>query len=166
MCYHSGTMKASTRWFKYILLNIFISALVTGTILYFYDRYQRSQANPITLPAQVSTPGQASNLADLQLQIVSVIGAGVTETEVVVIQNMGQEAVLLTGWTLKNAAGDAFTFPTVNFFPGASLQVHTAAGANSPVDFYWGRTQPAWQHGAAASLFDTSGTLRATYFIP
>jgi len=159
-------MKASTRWFNYILLNIFISALVTGVILFIYDRYQRSQLSPVVLPGQASTPGQSANPADLQLQIVSVIGAGVTETEVVVIQNKGLEAVLLSGWTLKNAAGDAFTFPTVNFYPGGSLQVHTAAGANSPVDFFWGRTQPAWQHGGSASLFDTSGNLRATYAIP
>lgn len=160
-------MKSRSRWFTYILLNIIISAAVTGSVLYLYDRYQRSQTEPViaTLIVQPS-PGVPSNYGNLQLEITSVIGAGVAGTEVVVIQNKGADSILLTDWTLRNGEGTFFTFPQVNLFKDGTVQVHTSAGANTPVDLYWGRTQSTWHSGDVASLFDTQGNLRATYGIP
>lgn len=150
----------------YILLNIIISATVIGAVLFFYDRYQRTQESPTTASVLLPTPVEQVNYGDLKLEIVSVIGAGVADTEIAVIQNKGEDAVLLTGWTLRNGEGSSYTFPQVKMFKDGIVQVHSAAGANTPVDLYWGRNQPAWVSGDTASLFDTQGFLRATYVIP
>lgn len=159
-------MKTSSRWFNYIILNIFISALVTGTLIFFYDRYQRAQQKPVSLPDLSATQGQPADNSNLQLEIVSVIGAGLAETEIVVLQNKGPEAVLLTGWIMDGSSGASFTFPSVKIFPNGILQIHSTSGADSPVDLYWGRTQPAWNSADTVSLLDTAGSLITTYTIP
>lgn len=160
-------MRSRGRWFAYILLNIIISAAITGSVLFLYDRYQRSLVEPVT-PVEIlqPTPGVPANYGDLKLEIVSVIGAGVAETETVVLQNKGQDSILLTGWVLKNSSGTSFTFPQVKMFKDVIVQVHTAAGINTPVDLYWGQNQAVWRSGDTASLYDTQGVLQASYLIP
>jgi len=160
-------MKSRSRWFSYIILNIIISATVTGSVLYLYDRYQRSLVEPVTQPEILQpTPGIPNSYGDLQLEIVSVIGAGVAETEIVVLQNKGQDSILLTGWVLKNGNGASFTFPQVKMFKDVIVQVHTSAGVDTPVDLYWGQNQAVWRSGDTVSLVDTQGVLRASYVIP
>ena len=156
-------MKTRRRLFYYILLNIFISASVTGTILFFYDRMQRSIGSPAS---STSLPVLATASGEISLQILSVVGAGVPASEMVVIQNNGPEAVILTGWHLQDGESNIYTFPQLSLYPGGSVQVHTAAGADSAVDLYWGRQTPVWGSGEAVTLFDPQGTLRALYQIP
>jgi hypothetical protein len=167
VCAIIRTMRSRGRWFDYILLNIIISAAVTGTVLFLYDRYQRSLVEPVTPPEILQpTPGVPANYGDLKLEIVSVIGTGVAETETVVLQNKGQDSILLTGWVLKNGSGTSYTFPQVKMFKDVIVQVHTSAGVNTPVDLYWGQNQAVWHSGDTASLYDTQGVLRASYLIP
>ena len=161
-------MKSKPRWFYYILLNIIVSAVVTLTVLYFYDNYRGTQvSSPIiaTLPSQVSQSVPV-DLSQVDLEIISVIGSGLVVTEVVVIQSKGDEAVTLTNWALINGSRTIFTFPQVKMFKDGMLQVHSAAGANTAVDLYLGRTEPAWQSGDVASIDDTQGNLVTTYLIP
>lgn len=167
LCYHTGRMKSRSRWFYFIILNIIVSATVTFAVMYYYDHYFTSTPVSIlsdTIPAPTSI--QQIEFGDVQMEIVSVIGTGVAETEVAVLRNNGQDAVLLTGWILRNSEGTSFTFPQVKMFKDGMIQVHTSAGVDSPVDLYWGRTQPVWQSGDVASLFDTQGSLRASYVVP
>ena len=160
-------MKSRTRWFYYILLNIIVSAAVTGTVIYLYDHYKGLQINPpITTALPQVTQSEPQNLGDVNLEIVSVIGSGVVVTEVVVIRNIGADAVTLTNWTLKNGQKAMFTFPQLKIFKDGILQVHSNAGANTAVDLYWGRTEPAWSSGDVASLYDSQGNLVASYLIP
>jgi hypothetical protein len=160
-------MKSNTRWFYYILLNIIVSAVVTLTVLYLYDHYKGSQvSSPIiaTLP-QVSS-SEPVDLSQVDMEIVSVIGSGVVVTEVMVIRNNGEDAVTLTDWKLMNGSKTIFTFPQVKMFKDGMLQVHSIAGANTAVDLFLGRTEPAWSSGDVASIVDTQGNLAATYVIP
>lgn len=161
-------MKSRSRWFTFILLNIIVSATVTGAVLYYYDHYYKSTPTPILIATSPSPTSVQQGVVsdDVQLEIVSVIGTGVAETEVVVIQNMGTDSVLLTNWILRNGEGTFYTFPQVSLFKDGTVQVHTSAGANTPVDLYWGRTQSTWHSGDTAALFDTQGNLRATYIVP
>ncbi|MFH2038235.1 MAG: lamin tail domain-containing protein [Chloroflexota bacterium] len=160
-------MKNRSSWFTFILLNIIVSATVTFAVLYYYDNYYKSSPPP-TLSASVPSPTSVEQvtIGDVQLEIVSVIGSGVAETEIAVLQNKGEDAVLLTNWILRNGDGTSYTFPQVKMFKDGIVQVHTSAGADTPVDLYWGRSQPVWHSGDVASLFDTQGNLRATYLIP
>ena len=160
-------MKTRSRWFYFIILNIIVSATVTFAVLYYYDHYYRSTPQPsqsASIPSPTSI--QQVDLGDVQMEIVSVIGAGVAEIEIAVLQNKGENAVLLTSWILRNGEGTSYTFPQVKMFKDGIVQVHTGTGVDSAVDLYWGRTQPVWHSGDVASLFDTQGNLRATYVIP
>lgn len=160
-------MKSRSRWFYFIILNIIVSATVTFAVLYYYDHYYKS--TPVaTLSASIPSPTSMEqvDLGDVKMEIVSVIGAGVAETEMAVLQNKGENAVLLTGWILRNSEGASYIFPQVKMFKDAIVQVHTSTGVDSAVDLFWGRAQPVWISGDVASLFDTQGNLRATYLIP
>lgn len=155
-------MRTRRLWF-YLLLNALVSACVTGGILYFYDRHQRSSCTP--LPPLVGGNTPVSSPA-VQLDILTVLGAGTAETEVVVIKNNGSQAVDLGGWVLRDSGDAVYTFPAITIYPQGTLQIHTGRGENTPVDLYWARASAVWEPGEIASLFDAQGVLRAVYTIP
>ena len=155
------------RLFYYVLLNIFVSAAVTGTILFFYDRSHRSApatGSAIATPAGSTAVSPAAG--EIKAGIVSVIGAGTTASEIVVVQNDSAGPLVLTGWTLKDGQGNTYVFPQLTLYPGGTLQVHTAAGQDTAVDLYWGRGSPVWSPGELASLYDAGGVARAFFRIP
>lgn len=163
-------MNSKPRWFYYILLNIIVSAIVTLTVVLLYDNYKGTQINSAiiaTLPTLPQiTQSDPVDLSQVNLEIISVIGSGVVVTEVVVIQNKGDDPVTLTNWTLNNGSRTVFIFPQVKMFKDGMLQIHSVAGANTAVDLYLGMTEPAWQSGDVASIVDTQGNLVTTYLIP
>lgn len=150
----------------YLLLNAFVSACVTGTILFFYDRAQRTEHASATVPSLPATPVPSPIAGEIKIDFISIIGAGITESEVVVIENKGDDPVVLTGWYLKGDKGNAYTFPQLTLYKGGTLMVHTATGADTPTDLYWGRTASAWQPGDKVTLYDAQGVPRAFYYIP
>ncbi len=155
------------RLFYYILLNIFVSAAVTGTILFFYDRGRSNPPVNAVVPTLDGLSAASPLAADVKANIVSVIGAGQVGSEIVVIQNDGNSQLVLSGWRLKNSQGNTYTFPQlVTLYPGGTVQVHTGTGEDTAVDLYWGRSSPAWTPGELAALYDTSGVARAFYRIP
>src|SRR5512140_1318470 len=170
MCYDSHMMDRR-RLLYYILLNVFVSACVTSTILYWYDRNYRA----VTLP-QVEIPTAAPNstatgpVATVQkgfVQIVSVIGAGTLDAEAVVVKYNGDGELDLTGWHLKDTQGsNVYTFPPFKLFKGGAVQVHTRDGTDTAIDLYWGQKQAAWTSGEAVLLSDPSGQVQDSYPVP
>ena len=79
-------MSSRRRFYGYILLNILVSACVVLAFIYVYDRYFRSSP-PVTVPP-LGTPSSGNQGGDA-LDIVSVVGAGVLETETLEIRNNG-----------------------------------------------------------------------------
>jgi hypothetical protein len=158
-------MDARRRLFSYLLINIFVSALVTGTAIFFYDRTHRANCPPTSPDLTAAT----SQSGDVNVSIVGVIGAGTVTDERVVIQNSGGSKLILTGWYLEDNKGIIYTFPQspqLTLFPGATVQVHTKAGTDSSLDLYWGRTEPVWTSGELAALYDPENIARAFYRIP
>jgi Lamin Tail Domain len=152
-------MKKRRRLVGYIFLNILVSAAVTSGLLYYYHRtYPPTCAD--TLPIATAAPG------GLQVDILSIGDPGTAASEVVTLQNSGEEAITLTGWMLKNERGSTFTFPQVTLYPGATLRVHTLSGTNTASDLYWGLTGPAWKSGELAGLYDPQNIVRSFYRIP
>ncbi len=155
----------------YLLLNVFVSACVTGGILFWYDRTYRAQLSPVP---QVAAPAQdgstpAATLepdADIPVEIVSVVGAGTLDVEVVVIRYNGEGELALANWQLKDDDGNTFTFPQLTLFPNGAVQVHTASGSDTVVDLYMGLRDPVWESGEVASLYDLQDNLRAIYRVP
>ena len=161
------------RLFLYLLLNVFVSACVTGSILFWYDRNYRATLVPIPQP---STPVQSSESAEpietlppdaqVPVEIVSVVGAGMLETEVVVVRYSGEGELGLENWQLKDENGNTFTFPQLVLYADGAVQIHTASGSETPIDLYMGRRDPIWESGEVAKLFDPQDNLRAIYRVP
>lgn len=155
-------MNPRWRLFYYLLINILVSALVAGTVIFFYDRAHPLACFPALPKAATGTPG----IGDVNVDIVGVIGAGTLADERMVIQNDGTSELILTGWTLSDNKGSTYNFPQLTLFPGVKVQVHTLAGKDSPTDLYWGRLAPVWTSGELVALYDTDSIVRAFYRVP
>jgi len=69
----------------------------------------------------------------------------------------------LSGFTIKNKAGDTFTFPAgfTLTTTRTSVQVFTGAGTNTQTELYWGQTTGKWNNTAdCAKLFNGAGSIR------
>lgn len=155
----------------YLILNVFISACVTGAILFWYDRNYRSTALSAVQPALVTNnqsapPATLNPNIDIPVEIVSVIGAGTLNAEWVVVRNAGTDPLSLSGWQLKASNRNVFIFPNLTLNGGGAVQIHTTSGTNTVIDLYWGQSNPVWQSGAEAQLLDPSGNVRAKYKVP
>lgn len=160
------------RLLLYLLLNVFVSACVTGAMLYWYDQNYRATLGPVP---QSAAPAQEENVipldmlppdADIPVEIVSVVGAGTLSAEVVVVRYNGEGELGLANWQLKDESGNNFTFPQLILYTDGAVQVHTAPGSDMVVDLYMGLRDPIWESGEVASLYDPQDNLRAIYRVP
>lgn len=159
------------RLILYLLLNVFISACVTGAILFWYDRNYRATALSPVQPVSVSNNQSSTGLSydpqvDIPVEIVSIVGAGTLSAEWVVIRNAGSEPLSLAGWQLHDANKNVFTFPNLTLNGGGAVQIHSTSGTNTVIDLYWGETEPVWQSGEQAELLDPGSNVRAVYKVP
>jgi hypothetical protein len=160
------------RLFLYLLLNVFVSACVTGAILFWYDRTYRASLAPIP---QVAAPAQGESVVpeitfqpddQVPVEIASVVGAGTLSSEVVVVRYNGEGELGLANWQLKDDDGTTFTFPKLTLYTDGAVQVHTASGSDTVVDLYMGLRDPVWESGESAKLYDPQDNLRAIYRVP
>jgi hypothetical protein len=159
------------RLLYYLLLNVFVSACVTSSILYWYDRNYRAVTLPqVSIPSASTNQGPPAAAATVQkglVQIVSVIGAGTLDAEAVVVKYNGEGELDLSGWHLKDTQGKAtYTFPAFKLFKGGAVQVHTANGTDTAIDLYWGQHNAMWQSGEAVLLTDPTGQAQDSYPVP
>jgi len=156
--------------FYYLLLNIFVSATVTGGILFWYDRNYRASlpAVPQSAPAVgAAEPVSTINPQDdIPVKISSVIGAGTLSSEIVVVKFEGEGQLDLASWQLKDEDGNIFKFTKLTLYPNGAVQIHTAIGTDTVIDLYWGIGEAVWSSGENARLFDAQGNLRAVYRVP
>jgi hypothetical protein len=156
--------------FYYLLLNIFVSATVTGGILFWYDRNYRASlpAVPQSAPAVgAAEPVSTINPQDaIPVKISSVVGAGTLSSEIVVVKYEGDGQLDLASWQLKDEDGNIFKFPKLTLYPNGAVQIHTAIGTDTVIDLYWGIGEAVWSSGENARLFDAQGNLRAVYRVP
>ena len=110
----------------YILLNIFVSASVTLTILWWHDRNMEATLPPMAAPVSSSGTTAVSVPTAQQgtVKIISVVGAGMLSVETVTIQYKGNGELDLTGWQLKDSKRQRFYFPAVQV-------VHERRGAGA-----------------------------------
>jgi hypothetical protein len=161
------------RLLLYLLLNVFVSACVTSAILFWYDRNYRSvsssAAQPAALAANQEVPAAEATLdpkADIPVEIVSVIGAGTLNAEWVVVSYKGEDQINLAKWELRDEDRNVFVFPQLILHKNGAVQVHTASGTNTVIDLYWSASNPIWESGEEAHLFDPAGNKRAVYKVP
>ncbi len=154
-------MNSRRRLVYYLLINIFVSVLVAGSIIYYYDRNHH-----VECPAVLVTVTAPQGTTGIDVNIVGVSGAGNLSDEQVVIQNNGTQQLDLTGWTLTDNQGNTYTFPRLTLFPGVKVQLHTTAGLDTPSDLYWDLSSPVWSSGELVALYDIQNIVRAFYRIP
>lgn len=161
------------RLLLYLLLNVFVSACVTSAILFWYHRNYRSVSVSAVQPAApllnqgVAAPQPTLDpKAKIPVEIVSVIGAGTLSAEWVVVSYKGEDQLNLAQWELRDEDRNVFVFPQLILHPNGAVQVHTASGTNTVIDLYWGESEPVWESGEEAQLFDPGGNLRARYQVP
>ena len=149
------------RLILYLLLNVFVSACVTGGILYWYDQNYRASSLSVVqpaLPAQVQSDGAPAVTFDPNIdspvEIVSIVGTGTLNAEWVIVRNAGLEPINLSGWSLKDENRNVFTFPNLTLNTGGAVQIHTISGTNTVIDLYWGLGDPVWSSGEEAQLLD------------
>lgn len=160
------------RLFQYLLLNVFVSACVTGAILFWYDRTYRATLAPVSqaaapaedLPAEAAVTLQPDE--QIQVEIVSVVGAGTLGAEVVVVRYNGEGELGLANWQIEDDDGNTFTFPQLTLYTNGAVQVHTASGTDTVIDLYMGLRDPIWESGESAKLYDPQDNLRAIYRVP
>ena len=152
----------------YLLLNIFVSACVTLTILYWYDRnYRAATLPPVAVPVVSSgTNVVVPTIQQGTVKIISVVGAGTLSVETVTIQYQGNGELDLTAWHLKDSNGNDFIFPPFKLFTNGAVRIHTAAGTNTAVDLYWGNNKAAWSSGENVVLTDSQGNAQDSYPVP
>ena len=160
------------RLLLYLLLNVFISACVTGAILFWYDRNYRSvglSGVQSVLPVSNQEVASAATIdpqTHIPVEIVSVIGAGTLNAEWVVVSYTGEDQINLARWELRDDDGNAFVFPQLVLHTNGAVQVHTDSGTNTVIDLYWGASDSVWESGEEAQLLDPNGTVRAVYKVP
>jgi hypothetical protein len=152
------------RWLLYLLINALVSALVTVSILYVYDRLYRNAAIPPSIATPL-TPITPAALPSNTLQVV-VLGAGKLENERVVLQYNGPLSLDLSGWRIKDEDGFVYVFPNFTLASGGAVQLHTTQGTDTPIDLFWGLPQAIWESGETLMLFDRTGTPRLNYTVP
>jgi hypothetical protein len=161
------------RLLPYLLLNVLVSACVTSAILFWYHQNYRSISQSAVQSAaplvnqNVSAPQATLDPnVDIPVEIVSVIGAGTLSAEWVVVSYTGEDQINLANWELRDEDRNVFVFPQLILHPKGAVQVHTASGTNTVIDLYWDESDPVWESGEEAQLFDPNGNLRAKYKVP
>ena len=102
------------------------------------------------------------------IEITEVIEPGNADREAVVMTNKGKQVVDLKGWTLSDAQGNTYEFPSFRLYAGGNVMVNTRMGQNgSPTvnQLYWGKVTPAWTAGETVTLKDATGTVVATFTV-
>ncbi len=123
-----------------------------------------------TLPVETAGPTETLPPASQPvIQIVSVVGAGDIEQEVVMLKRAGAGNVSMVGWKLRGEHNNTYTFPAqpeLILFKDGAVQIYTRAGTDTVTEVYWNRSKAAWNSGELIRLLDPQGTERATYRVP
>lgn len=81
--------------------------------------------------------------------------------EYVVLTNGGGDSLAMGNWTLSDAAGHTYEFPSGFTLPaGAAVTVHTGAGSNTARDLYWGAGGAVWNNGGDTATVRTANGTR------
>jgi hypothetical protein len=116
-------------------------------------------------PTRTSTPTRTEAPPDIQIAFIDFWpGGNEAQNEYVRIENHGAGPTTLTNWSLCDAQGNCFVFPSFTLGAGAKVFVRTGTGVNDVDDLYWGRSQPVWDNtGDTATLRNSGGGVMFTY---
>jgi hypothetical protein len=168
----------------YLMLNLIISAAVTLLVLSYWDARQRTNQpvdnfitrfgaclvsdtpKPTSLPALTSLPTATIPTTPV-LEVSSVVGLGVIDSEYVLINRIGEGEVWMDGWKVKDQDGHAYPFPdSLMLNKNSSIRLYTRPGLDTVLELHWGLSQPVWRSGEKVLIEDPLGNIRVEYTIP
>ncbi len=121
---------------------------------------------PVNGQAAAGGAPAASTPITQGVQISAVDGAGDLANESVLLVNESDNPFSLQGWKVERANGPSYTFGNVPLFPGGSVRLHSAAGSDTSIDFYWNQPNAVWQSGAVVQVRNAQGDVVTTYTAP
>ncbi|WP_251329469.1 lamin tail domain-containing protein [Haloplanus pelagicus] len=94
-----------------------------------------------------SVPAEAIALAEINADADGNDNENLND-EYIVLENTGDTALDLSGWTLTDAADHTYTFPAGFTLPaGRQVTIHTGRGTDTDTDLYWGQDSAVWNNG-------------------
>jgi beta-lactamase superfamily II metal-dependent hydrolase len=126
-----------------------------------------------TIPSNITVPVPSFTLPSLQVGNASSVSISAVQFnapgddtknlngEWIRLANRGDDAVLLTGWTLadRNSA-EPYRFPAFLLLPGNSVTIYSGSGVLNDTALFMGRTDPIWGNsGDLATLKDGNGNI-------
>lgn len=77
--------------------------------------------------------------------------------EYVILENVGDEALALGGWTVEDEAGKEYTFSSgFTLESGTTVALRTGSGTDTETDLYWGASNPVWNNGGDTVIIRTA----------
>lgn len=87
--------------------------------------------------------------------------------EWVCFTNYGGESSEMTRWQVRDEYGHTHIFSSFTLASGATVRLHTGAGANTQADLYWGSSSAIWNNdGDTVYLWDAAGNRVDEYLYP
>jgi hypothetical protein len=122
------------------------------------------------IPEATAGPTETPFPDDAKLiELVSVVGAGDLQQEVVLLRRIGEGNLRMVGWKLVGEHNSTYTFPEepeLTLYKDGAVQVYSGTGTDTVTEVYWNRTEAAWRSGELLRLLDPQGNERATFKIP
>lgn len=106
----------------------------------------------------IGDPLRWTEYVPASLSIASIDPDSSVDAESIRLENPGEIAIEVGGWTVESDGGETYTFPPdTTIAPGESVTVHTGTGTNLGSDHYWGQSSPVWNDAAHATVREASG---------
>ena len=171
---------------SYLLLNVVVSAATILAVLLVWDHFRPLPTVPaatplpgLSLPAASKTPAPPTPppaptetlppASTPLIEIVSVVGAGDPQQEVVMLRRLGEGNLRMTGWKLQGERNNSYVFPAAPeliLYQGGAVQLYTRAGSDTATELYMNRDQALWRSGETLRLLDAQGNERAKIAVP
>lgn len=143
-----------------IILDVPVSGIVSEAV-----SSEAQESDPLeNEPVPTATPPPAPERSIIKM--ITIVGVADLATEHIQIQSLSPEALSLEGWRLETNDGLVYNFPKITLFEHGAVDLYSRAGINSVVALYWGRSNPIFQSGDRAVIFDAEGNVQAVYSIP
>lgn len=177
-------MKNRPKLVVYLVINVFLSAAVTLTVLWLWDQAhptpkiienaglsttggtQLAQTEDTSSIQQASTPEIEFLDENIDVSIHTIVGSGNLDMEYVEIRNQSQGPIDLTGWLLQDEHDHTFVFPAMILNKDGALKILSGQGTNTVIELYWQSETAIWQSGETARLMNASGEQISSYLIP
>lgn len=120
-------------------------------------------ATPTPSPTPTATPEPSSS--DVALDVIQYTDDGndndYPNNEWVQFENQGEQAVSLSGWTVKDDSSTwSYDFGSVTLNPGDTVRLYTGEGSDTNSEVYWGYKRAVWNDdGDVVRLIDDDGEL-------